>query len=309
MSSLGFADELSLGNQATERILGINARLKEKRLENIKNAKTELAGLDTSGRETKTIGEAVVGQVASKGKDIQAGVKIVKSVPKALGVLADNVEKYAIGGTQKAFEGIHEGIYNLVKDDKSPLFVRQEPSIFKSDAQIVKEDPTNLPATLREANRIKRGTTLGEDVSGFLKTAGATGETIGARAGSIGKLGIASTGLTVGLGVMDAVEDIKSGKIEGNNSAERVSNVATQISGALEGVGTALDLTGVGAEAGVALNLLGGAVGLIGAGAEAVGEIEEETSAKKKVQQVQQKQVQPVAVGVTGEAGVEVKPN
>ncbi len=309
MSSLGFADELSLGNQATERILGINAKLKENRLENIKNAKTELAGLDTSGREEKTLGEAVLGQVASKGKDIQAGAKIVKSTPKALGVLADNVEKYVIGGTQKAFEGIHEGIYNLVKDDKSPLFVRQEPSLFKSDAQIVKEDPTNLPAFLRESKRVSRGTTLGEDVSGFLKTAGSTGETIGARAGSIGKLGIASTGLTIGLGVMDGIEDIKSGKIEGNNSAERVSNVATQISGALEGVGTALDLTGVGAEAGVALNLLGGAVGLIGAGAEAVGEVEEETSAKSKVQDLQKKQVQPVSVGVGGESGAEVKPN
>ena len=224
-----------------------------------------------------------------------------------MGVLADATEKYVIGGAAKGLEGIHEGIYNLSKTEKSPLFVKQEPSLLKSDAQIVKEDPSNLPAVFRESRRAARGTTLGEDVSGFLKTAGAAGETVGARAASIGKLGLASTGLTIGLGVMDGVEDIESGKIQGNNSAERISNVATQISGALEGVGTALDLTGVGAEAGVALNLLGGAVGLVGGAAEAIGEVQEEKSAKQKVQQVQQKQVTPVAVGVGGETGAEVK--
>ena len=57
------------------------------------------------------------------------------------------------------------------------------------------------------------------------------GESIGEKAGSIGKLGLASTGLRVGMGLMDAVDDIESGKIQGKNSAERVSNVAGMVSG------------------------------------------------------------------------------
>ena len=89
---------------------------------------------------------------------------------------------------------------------------------------------------------------------------------------------------------MDAYEDIKSGKIEGKNSAERVANVAGMVSGGLEAAGTALDLTGVGAPVGVALNLLGGIAGLVGGAEELYGESEEKKQAKQQVQAVQQQQ-------------------
>ena len=82
------------------------------------------------------------------------------------------------------------------------------------------------------------------------------------------------------MGLADGIEDLSAGKIVGNNTAERVSNVAGMVSGGLEAVGTALDLTGVGAPVGVALNLIGGLAGAVGTGADIVGE------AQKKVQTI-----------------------
>ena len=144
----------------------------------------------------------------------------------------------------------------------------------------------------------------------FLKANVSVGATIGEKASSIGKLGIASTGLSVGLGVLDAVDDLESGKIEGNNTAERVSNVAGMVSGGLEAVGTALDLTGIGAPVGVALNLAGGLAGLIGGVSDIVGEEQEKTKSQTKLKSLQSAPVPQEkleALTATGTAGAQVK--
>ncbi len=106
-------------------------------------------------------------------------------------------------------------------------------------------------------------TSLFKDAGTFLSENVTKGVSIGEKASSIGKLGIASTGLSVGMGLADTVEDLSAGKIVGNNTAERISNVSGMASGGLEALGTALDLTGVGAPVGVALNLLGGLAGAV----------------------------------------------
>ncbi len=115
-------------------------------------------------------------------------------------------------------------------------------------------------------------TSLFKDAGTFLSENVSKGVSIGDKASSIGKLGIASTGLSVGMGLADTVEDLSAGKIVGDNTAERVSNVAGMASGGLEAVGTALDLTGVGAPVGVALNLLGGLAGAVSGVSDVVGE-------------------------------------
>ena len=112
------------------------------------------------------------------------------------------------------------------------------------------------------------------------------------------------------MGILDAVDDLKAGKIEGNNSAERVSNVAGIASGGLEAVGTALDLTGVGAPVGVALNLLGGLAGAVSGISDIVGEEEEKGKSIQKEQTLQkapvpQEKLQSLVA--TGTSGAQVK--
>lgn len=161
----------------------------------------------------------------------------------------------------------------------------------------------------KAGNIAEDGSTLTKVTTG-LKNMTAVGETVGERAADIGKMGLGGAGLSAGLGLIDGVNDIASGKIVGNNAAERVSNVAQMASGALEALGTGLDLTGAGAPVGVALNILGGLSGLVSAGAEEVGESEDKSKADKNLTALKQQTVpQQKLIGIdTGSAAV-VKPN
>jgi hypothetical protein len=147
------------------------------------------------------------------------------------------------------------------------------------------------------------------DLTKSLKSAASVGTTVAERAGSIGKLGLGATGLGVALGAKDVVDDLVNRKIEGNNAAEKVSNVSNIAAGALEGLGTALDLTGAAAPVGVALQAAGGLVGLFGAGSDLVGEEEEKKKAQGTLSSLQkappvQEKIQAVQAGTAGEVKV-----
>ena len=252
-------------------------------------------------QEVKTIGEGALGQIGSKGKDIEATYKTITSIPKAIEEATPLAEKYLMGGVSALVDGA-TGNLQTAKD------------LFKSDAQLISEGNADLEVGMREATRIsnqaKGVTSAGDDLASFLKSGVSVGETAGEKLKSMGKLGALGTGLTIGTGVLDAVDDLSAGKIEGNNTAEKFSNIADITAGGLEAVGTALDLTGVGAPVGVALNLLGGVVSLAGGVSDIVGEEEDKTQAKKQAIEVQ---AQPVpqqklqALQTLGTSGAEVK--
>jgi hypothetical protein len=276
MESYGFDSVLSMGNQHNENILRTNelirqsnaARLKQ-RQEDITNEKNSQSNLE--GEQVKGLAETIGGQVASKGKDIEAVGRVV-------------------GTTVKRAPEIGEAVLNKTED-----------FLFGKDSGFAIQG-------LRDETTV--GKDLLDSAKDFLKTNVSVGESIGEKASSIGKLGIASTGLSVGLGVLDAVDDLESGKIEGNNAAERVSNVAGMVSGGLEAVGTALDLTGVGAPVGVALNLLGGLAGLAGGVSDIIGEEEEKeksVSQQKTLQKAPVPQEKLQSLVATGTAGADVK--
>lgn len=247
MESFGFNSVISHGNQSNRNILELNRRVRKENNDlitrhqnDITRSQGKVSSFDEP--ETRTLAETIGGQVASKGKDIQAVGKVIKSAPQ-IGEAVLNVSEDALfGSNQFAIQGVRD--------------------------QTV-------------------GSDLIKSATDYLKTGVSVGKSVGEKASSIGKLGIASTGLSIGLGLMDAVDDISSHKIEGKNSAEKVSNVAGMVSGGLEAVGTALDLTGVGAPVGVALNLLGGLAGLVGGGSDLIGENEERDKAVKQQQQIQ----------------------
>tara|TARA_R110001632_G_scaffold73923_1_gene169674 strand:- start:1530 stop:2309 length:780 start_codon:yes stop_codon:yes gene_type:complete len=240
-----------MGNQHNEGILKLNEQIRQsnavaisKRQEDITKQAASQANLETS--QEKSIGEAVGGQVASKGKDIQAVGKVIKSAPQ-----------------------IGEAVLNATED---ALFGREQFAI-----QGVRDDTA--------------GSDLLNSAKSFLQENVSVGESIGEKASSIGKLGIASTGLTIGLGALDLADDLESHKIVGNNAAERLSNEAGIVSAGLELAGTAMDLTGVGAPIGVALNLAGGLAGLVSGGSEVVGEEQEKQASQQDVSNLQKSPV------------------
>jgi hypothetical protein len=280
MSHYGFNNSQSFGDinqsilEQNRFIRSENLRRIQEHQDDITNAKNAVSNLDTQGKETESMAEAVAGQVASKGKDIEA---IGRAGQFAVSRAGD----------------IGNALLNATEDAITP-----------SDGL----DPSPMTYFREPTNNV-----AGDAYEGavdFLKGAGSKGVGIAERAKSVGKIGGLATGLTIGAGALDAYDDISTGKIQGANTAEKVANVAGIISGGLEGLGTALDLTGVGAPVGVALNLLGGITSLVGAGAEIKGEEEEKTSAQQKVQQVTAQQPQLLkqeAVQVSGLTGADVK--
>lgn len=291
MDSYGFQSELSLGNQHNEAITNLNRQIRlnnqmeiKKHQNDITQAKNSVANLNTGTRVAETSLEGIAGQVASRGKDFQALGKVGQALPEVAGAVARGTEKFVVGGLQAGVEGVSRQVPKLfgqtaMDTGEASTFG----NLFKSDTELAKGG--DLAASLRVTEAAESGEKL-KDIGEFLTKNVSKGATIGEKAGSIGKLGIASTGLSVGMGLADGIEDLSAGKIVGNNTAERVSNVAGMVSGGLEAVGTALDLTGVGAPVGVALNLIGGLAGAVGTGADIVGEAEEKGEAEKKVQTI-----------------------
>lgn len=245
---MGFNSVLGMGNAHNDSIVNLNRQIRfnnqqeiNKHTNDITQAKAGVDNLNTNTNLSETIGEGVLGQVASKGKDFQAVGNVIKSAPKIGEAVLNTTEDLLFGKEQFAIQG--------VRDETA-------------------------------------GTDLLNSAKTFLTDNVTKGLSIGDKASSIGKLGIVSTGLSVGMGLADGIQDLSAHKIVGDNTAERISNVAGIASGGLEAVGTALDLTGVGAPVGVALNLLGGLAGAVSGVSEVVGESEDKGTAVKNLQTV-----------------------
>jgi len=181
-----------------------------------------------------------------------------------------------------------------------------------SEAFTAKQPVSKLVQLETAGGNLGKSTNVLSDTAADLVKLTTKGANIAEKAKSLGSLGLGSAGLSVGLGALDAIDDIESGKIEGKNSAEKISNVAGMASGALEGLGTTLDLTGIGAPIGVGLNLLGGLTGLVSAGADLFGEAEEKKQAQQKAAQVQREivpQQKQIGVQDVASSGAEVKSN
>jgi hypothetical protein len=318
MESYGFDSVLSQGNQHNQSILRANEEIRKANAERLVQRQNDITNLKDSqsnlmeGQE-KGLAETIGGQVASKGKDIQVLPKVAQALPDVGRGVVRATEKFGIGGLDALTEGVSRQIpkvFGQTARATGELGVGAKSSfgnLFKSDEELAKGG--DLAAQFRVADAASSGDGL-KDLGNFLKSNVSVGESIGQKASSIGKLGLASTGLSIGMGALDAIDDIESGKIEGNNTAEKVSNVAGMASGGLEALGTALDLTGVGAPVGVALNLLGGLAGLAGGVSDIVGEEQEKEKAKTQqtaLQKAPVPQEKLQALSDVGSSGAMVK--
>lgn len=153
----------------------------------------------------------------------------------------------------------------------------------------------NMSVADRAAESAAAGTTEGV---GDILRAGADASKAGAT--SAGKvLGGAASVLNIGLGAVDAIQDISSGKIEGQNKLERDSNIEQIAAAGLETAGLTLDSSVIGVPAGVALNIAGAAVGLISGISELVGKSREKSTAEDAVTAAKSEdvvQLKPLAV-------------
>ncbi len=269
-----FVDSVGSVNSANQAALERNRNIRENYRINKKQFTNDVASQKAKVAsfqtpETADVGEAVGSQIASKGKSLVLGAKTAKATA----------------------EGVLETGKSVAATFTTKVPVSKAIRIETAGGNLAKDSG------------------LVTDLTKSLKSAASVGTTVAERAGSVGKLGLGATGLGVALGAKDVVDDIVQGKIEGNNAAEKVSNVSNIAAGALEGLGTALDLTGVAAPVGVALQAAGGLVGLFGAGADIAGEEEEKKQAQSKLQTLQkappvQEKLQAVQAGTAGEVKV-----
>ena len=98
MSHYGFDNSQSFGDinqtilENNRFIRSENLRRIQEHQEDITNSKNAVSNLNTQGRETATMAEAVGGQIASKGKDIEAVAKVVKSAPEIATAVLNTTE-------------------------------------------------------------------------------------------------------------------------------------------------------------------------------------------------------------------------
>ena len=152
MESYGFSSDLSLGNQMNERILSSNRDIRRRNMEELKKhqddvtqAKKTAGVINTNDneQEVKTIGEGALGQIGSKGKDIEAAYKTITSIPKAISDVTPATEKYLLGGVSALVDGA-TGNFQTAKD------------LFKSDAQIISEGRGDFEVGFRESERVRK---------------------------------------------------------------------------------------------------------------------------------------------------------
>jgi hypothetical protein len=316
----GIQAEVQRGIDANKNVMDLNRSIRalnktkrEQKQKDIHNAKIQLADLGSGKKEATTATETALGVVSGKAKPFIALGKTIQGVatPRFASDVANATEKYVIGGVNSLGDNAMGGVAKALGmyGEKAGQFRVTTPSIFKSDAQLLKSGEGDLTTAMR-VGRTAEGLNSLQQAGKFLEAGVSKGATIGERAGSMGKLAGAGTLLSVGTGIYDAVEDLEEKKIDGSNTAEKVANISQIASGGLEAVGTAMDLTGVLAPVGVAFNLLGGIAGAVGGVADLIGEAEENTSAKKNVQDTIKEAVpqeQTLATTVEGDTGAEVK--
>ena len=318
----GLGQEISFGNHANDSVLAANRairvaneRARQERQSALTTARANVAGLNTRQGEVDDV-------VKSVGESMAAGNKAVGTVARGAG----RVGQTAVRGAGQLASGVAAPfvkkipVSRLDQLDNAGVSARGEASVanIAPRSQVLGDVVSGGSETLGDLNKASKLNSAAQVISqggqAAARGAGEAGEIAAGAAGGARSLEdtlkVGGQALSVGLGALDAVEDLSAGKIVGNNTAEKVSNVAGMASGALEGAGLALDATGVGAPVGVALNILGGIAGLVSGGADIVGQEEEKKSAQQKVQQIQQtpaKQMATQAFTDVGSAGVEVK--
>ena len=311
----GIGAEVSFGNHANDNILNANRairvaneKVRQERQTSLSNARANVAGLNTRQGEVndvvKTIGESIAG-----------GNKVPAAIARGAGAITEGV----VRGAGQLASGVASVATRKIPVSRLDLMGEAGVSS-RGEASVANIAPRSkvLGDVVESGSEAVGGLNRASNLSGASQIVEQGGKAFEGLAPAVSggarsledTLKVGGQALSVGLGVLDAAEDVSAGQIVGNNTAERVSNVAGMAAGALEGAGLALDSTVAGAPVGVALNVLGGIAGLVSGGADIVGEEEEKKGAQQVVKNIQKTpapQQQQQAFSDVGSSGVEVK--
>ena len=113
METYGFNSVLSVGNQHNEDILKLNEQIRMSNAEKLKERQEDITKESNSqsnleGEQEKSIGEAIGGQVASKGKDLEAVGRVVKSAPQIGEAILNKTEDILFPAIKPKTEGVNK---------------------------------------------------------------------------------------------------------------------------------------------------------------------------------------------------------
>jgi|DEB0MinimDraft_10_1074344.scaffolds.fasta_scaffold00444_21 hypothetical protein len=289
MNDIGAQQGVAMGNARNQAVRDLNERIRQHNTD----VANQISGLKDQEKTTKTIlGAKDAAQALWTGKGMPDKIKAYNDwrAKKATGQGKSN-PKSEEETTQTENAGQNEPISNDATSESQQAAQTEAPA-----------EPVAEGAPTSETGAVQSTSEAAEGAEGALKegleSAGKSvlkteGKTLLGRAGEgVGVLGSAA------LGGIDLYEDIKDGKIEGNNAWEKASNIL-QIGGSLA------DIAGV---AFPPAKLLGGVLDLASAATEQVGEATDSTTTDELNKEQAQETEQQVGVEQqTQEAGIGVQ--
>tara|TARA_R110002167_G_scaffold138624_2_gene325945 strand:+ start:76 stop:966 length:891 start_codon:yes stop_codon:yes gene_type:complete len=263
MFSYGFRQEASYGN-SSEKFNRINqernvknALARTAKINDITSAVATNAAVDPVQRQVEDVGKQTIGVAAIDTDKVRAVGKSAQVLAKQAGpVVLDALDSFDRAVLQPSGGSVMRSVMNMSQADRAA------------------ESATSAAT---------------EGVGDILRAGGAASKAAATTSSKL--IGGAASGLSVGLGAIDLIQDVASGKIQGDNPAERDSNIETIAAGALETAGLTLDSSVIGIPAGIALNLAGAAVGVISGISELVGQSEAKSDSEKAVAKAKSEQV------------------
>jgi hypothetical protein len=293
MNDIGAQQGVAMGNARTQAVRDLNERIRQHNTD----VANKIAGLKDQEKTTKSIlGAKDTAQALWTGKGMPDKIKAYNDwKAKRAGGQGKTNPKSEEETTQTENAAENEPVSNDATSETQQAAETEAPA-----EPVAEGAPTSETGAVQSTSEAAEGAegavkegleTAGEAV---LKTEAKTaGKTLLGKAGTAaGVLGSAA------LGGVDLYEDIRDGKIEGNNAWEKASNVL-QIGGSLADiVGTVYPPA----------KLLGGVLDLASAGAEQVGEATDSTTTDELNQEQGKETEQEVGVEqVTQEAGIGVQ--
>ena len=280
MNSYGIHQAASYGNSSdnfnriNQVIRETNARQRLGKINDITTAVSNNKSTDPLLRQTEDASKTGLGVAVIDTDKVRAVAKSGKIlVQKGAPLALDAMDSFDRAVLQPKGGSVMNSVMNMSKSDRA--------------AEAVGQTTESIGDTLRAgAGASKAGATT---------------------AGKV--LGGAASVLNIGLGAVDAIQDISSGKIEGQNKLERDSNIEQIGAAALETAGLTLDSSIIGVPAGVALNVAGAALGLISGISELVGKSREKSTAEDAVTAAKAEPVvtlKPLAIPDSSSSGQDV---
>jgi len=259
---------ISQGNALTNEALEHNDAVKARNQEILSQVNREKNTLDGQKRTEKLFHD--VGDTYSIGGALKSSYNTYQAAQKAGGFKNYIQGEGGIGNIKKQYNTISNFVSNKINPQETPKPQSTALNDVANSNGTAAERPVE-PAERPPAPAPKSGIsapTAGSDAEGLAnKIPKSTDELFDAARKTAGKAGDALGKVGMGMGIVAGgqalTEDIMDGKIEGDNTADKVSNVASIAAGALDVASIFLPVLAPAAAVASAVSAVSGGVGEI----------------------------------------------